>query len=314
MSCAPSRGRGITIRYGWVAGASDHPARPQQNGWVPFRRPHRRAGALLAALLAVATLSGCAAGTVAGATPSPVRKTAAPIGPVDPAALRAQGARIVDDAASSSLVIEPRRPNGALVVFLHGWGQTRWSLLARKEEAGVATALTDAGFTVLAADALGKAWGDPASLQDYTSLIERTQRVRRLRDVFLMGESMGGLATMQLARTLPDVQAATAWFPVCDLSTMHEARFQQTIRDAWAGRSRAPVTPVAVGDTPLLVWASATDTVVDAATNAAVCVARAKAAGAEVTYFHTTGEHGDPSNYQPATVVEFFERHRSPGV
>ena len=38
------------------------------------------------------------------------------------------------------------------------------------------------------------------------------------------------------------------------------------------------------------------------------------AAGAEVTYFHTTGEHGDPSNYDPATVVAFFERHRSPGV
>ncbi|WP_375388291.1 alpha/beta hydrolase family protein [uncultured Amnibacterium sp.] len=278
---------------------------------MPLRRPQRRAGGIVAALLVAATLSGCAAGTVAGATPSPVQKT---VDPVDPAALRAQGARIVDDDASSSLVVAPKRPNGALVVFLHGWGQTRWSLLSRKEEAGVATALTDTGFTLLSADAGGKAWGDPASLQDYTTLISRARRTYDLRDVFLMGESMGGLATMQLARTLPDVRAVTAWFPVCDLSTMHEERFQQTIGDAWRGRSRAPVAPVEVGDAPMLVWASASDTVVDAATNAAVCVARARAAGADVTYYRTTGGHGDPSNYQPATIVQFFERHRSPGA
>jgi pimeloyl-ACP methyl ester carboxylesterase len=293
---------------------SERRAGEPQNGGVPLPRQHRRAGALLAALVVVATLSGCAAGTAAGAVQSPVQKTVRPAGPVDPAALRQQGAKIVDDPATSSLVIEPKRPNGALVVFLHGWGQTRWSLLARKEEAGVATALTDAGFTVLSADALGKAWGDPASVRDYTTLIEGAQRAHDLRDVFLMGESMGGLATMQLARALPDVEAVTAWFPVCDLRTMHEERFQQTIRDAWAGRSRATVAPVAVGDEPMLVWASAADTVVDAATNAAVCVAEARSAGADVTYYRTTGEHGDPSNYQPATVVQFFERHRSPGV
>jgi hypothetical protein len=113
---------------------------------------------------------------------------------------------------------------------------------------------------------------------------------------------------------MPDVRASTAWFPVCDLRTMHEPRFQSTIRRSWRGSSRSPVSPVAVGTTPLLVWASPTDTVVNAVTNAAVCVAEAKAAGADVTYFHTTGQHGDPSNYQPATIVQFFEKYRTPGA
>lgn len=231
-----------------------------------------------------------------------------------PADVRVQGAKVVDDEATASLIVAPKRSNGGLVVFLHGWGQTRWSLLARREEAGVAHALSEAGFTILAADARSKAWGDPASVTSYSTLITAAKARYGLRDVFLMGESMGGLATMQLARRMQDVRAVTAWFPVCDLRTMHEPRFQATIRAAWRGLNRSAVSPVAVGDTPMLVWASPRDTTVTAATNAAVCVAEAHRAGADVTYFHTTGEHGDPSNYDPAAVTAFFERHRSPGA
>lgn len=277
-------------------------------------RPRRSAVAVLASVLAaislaVTGLAGCAASSTlppqAAASPRPTAQR------VD---LRAAGARIVDDEASSSLVIVPKTPNGGLVVFVHGAGQTRWSLLGRREEASVADAVSEAGFTILAADAEGKAWGNPASVAAYRKLIERTQRRYVLRDVFLIGESMGGLAAMQLARVLPEVQAVAAWFPVCDVRTMRDARFQPSIRDAWRGRSRAAVSPVAVGDTPLVVWASPADTVVNTATNAAVCVAEAKAAGAEVTYFRTTGEHGDPSNYQPAAMVQFFEKYRTPGA
>jgi pimeloyl-ACP methyl ester carboxylesterase len=277
---------------------------------VPSRL-RRRVLAVGAAALVVAGLAGCAGSSALQPRTAP---TSAPTSTTQPAELRGAGARVVDDTASSSLVIVPKRSNGGLVVFLHGWGQTRWTLLSRREESGVAHAVSDAGFTILSADADGKAWGDPASLLTYQRLIARTQQRYGLRDVFLMGESMGGLATMQLGRMLPDVRASTAWFPVCDLRTMHEARFQATIASAWRGRSRSAVSPVTVGATPLLVWASAADTVVDAATNAAVCAAEAKAAGAPVTYFHTTGEHGDPSNYQPIAVVQFFEKYRTPGV
>jgi dienelactone hydrolase len=275
---------------------------------VPFR-PRRAALAALAALLVVLDLAACASSSTL-----PPESTTRATRAVQPAELRAAGARVLDDEATSSLVLVPKRANGGLVVFLHGWGQTRWSLLSRRQEATVAHAVSEAGFTILAADAGGEAWGDARSVADYRALIQRTQRRYRLHDVFLMGESMGGLATMQLARELPDVRAATAWFPVCDLRTMHEPRFQPSIRGSWSGTSRAAVSPVAVGRTPLLVWASPADTIVNASTNAAVCVAEAKAAGAEVTYFHTTGEHGDPSNYQPSTVVQFFEKYRSPGA
>jgi pimeloyl-ACP methyl ester carboxylesterase len=263
----------------------------------------------VSALLVTLSLAGCAASSTTPPAEGP-RTSFSPV----PAELRAAGGRVVDDDRTASLVIVPKRSNGGLVVFLHGWGQTRWSLLSRREEASVAHAVSEAGFTVLAADADGKAWGDAASIADYRTLIERTQSRYRLHDVFLMGESMGGLATMQLARTLPDVRAATAWFPVCDIRTMREPRFQASIRAAWRGSSRAAIAPVQVGDTPMIVWASPADTIVNAATNAAVCVSEAKAAGAQVTYFHTTGEHGDPSNYSPSGVTAFFEKYRTPGA
>ena len=211
-------------------------------------------------------------------------------------------------------VIDPAAAGGACRVAHRGARGPACRGLSRTEEASVAHAVSEAGFTVLAADAAGKAWGDPTSVADYRRLIERASSRYRLHDVFLMGESMGGLATMQLARTLPDVRAVTAWFPVCDVRTMRETRFQASIRSSWRGRSRAAISPAQVGDTPMIVWASPADTTVDAATNAAVCVAQAKAAGAEVTYFHTTGEHGDPSNYSPSGVTSFFEKYRTPGA
>ena len=263
----------------------------------------------MSALLVLVSLAGCAASsTIPPAVTPRTEPTAAP------AELRAAGGRVIDDEATASLVVVPKVSNGGLVVFLHGWSQTRWSLLSRREEASVEHAVSEAGFTVLAADAKGKAWGDPASVADYRALIAQTQARYKLHDVFLMGESMGGLATMQLARTLPDVRAVTAWFPVCDIRTIHEARFQASIRSSWLGTSRAAISPVQVGPKPMIVWASPADTVVNAATNAAVCVAEAKAAGAQVTYFHTTGEHGDPSNYSPSGVTTFFEKYRPPGA
>lgn len=277
---------------------------------VPAARLRRHAVAMLAAALVTTALTAC--GVAAQQAAAPEVQTPAAL--LERADQQYAGARVIDDETTKSLVIVPKRSNGALVLFVHGFGQTHWSLLAGRKEATVSHTLSGAGFTVLSADGTGKAWGNPASVADYRGLIEATQERYGLRDVFLMGESMGGLATMQLARTLPDVRAVVAWYPVCDLRTMRQQHFQPTIRAAWKGLDRAAVSPVRVGATPLRVWASNADTVVRAQTNAAVCVAQAEAAGADVTYVHTSGNHGDPSNYQPGAVLSFFERYRSPGA
>jgi dienelactone hydrolase len=268
----------------------------------------RRALAASVGTLVAISLTACA-------TAAPTAPAAPPPAVVLQHADQQYGpARVVDDARHGTLAIVPAARNGALVVFLHGWSQTRYSILERPAEVAVARELTANGYVVVAADAGRKAWGNAAAVGDYRALIHRTTVRYDLHDVFLMGESMGGLATMQVARLEPQVRAVTAWYPVCDLSTMHEARFQASIDAAWKGRTRAPVSPVSVGAKPMLVWASAGDTVVTARTNAAVCVAEAHAAGAPVTYFHTSGNHGDKSNFDPKAVLAFFDGHRTPGA
>jgi dienelactone hydrolase len=221
-------------------------------------------------------------------------------------------AKVIDDPGSASVLVVPAHPNGALAVFVHGSGQGRDTILRDRRDFVVARALVDHGYLLLAADAGDRAWGDAASVRDYERLISAAARDHDVHDVFLMAESMGGLAAMQLAVHVPGVRAVTAWYPVCDLRTMeHKPHFADAIAKAWATGDRRIVSPVAVPRLPLTVWASPQDTVVPAASNAAVCVARARAAGAAVTYVRTTGEHGDPSNFRPAEVLSFFDAHRT---
>lgn len=270
---------------------------------VPTQRrpaPRRWLGALAALGAAAVALSACS-------VVLPVRVAAA----IDAATKDIGQAKVVDDPATSSLLIEPAHPNGALAVFVHGSGQQRDAILTKPRDLLVVRELVAHGYLVLAADAGGRAWGDASSVADYERLIAATVRAHEVHDVDLMAESMGGLATMQLAARVPDVRAVVAWYPVCDLRTMaHKRQFAGAIAKAWRTGDRAVVSPVAVPKVPLTIWASAGDTTVSAARNAAVCAAEGRAAGGQVTYVRTTGNHGDPSNFHPAEVLAFFDAHR----
>lgn len=270
--------------------------------------PTQRRAARPRLLGALAALTAAALGLTACSAVVPARVAAV----VDRYAEQYGTAKVIDDPATASVLVVPAHPNGALAVFVHGSGQGRETILRDRRDFVVARALVDHGYLLLAADAGGRAWGDAASVSDYERLITATVRAHDVHDVFLMAESMGGLATMQLAARMPGVRAVTAWYPVCDLRTMeHKPHFAAAIAKAWATGDRRIVSPVAVPPVPLTIWASPQDTVVPAAGNAAVCAARAREAGAPVTYVRTTGDHGDPSNFRPTQVLSFFDAHRS---
>jgi ribosomal protein S11 len=268
----------------------------------PRRRPPRFVAAGLAALALIGAGTGCAAVEPARVAAAAVHQAAAGYGP----------AQVIDDARRRSVLIVPQHPIGALAVYVHGSGQGRETILRSPRDVAVARELTDHGYLVLAADAGGKAWGNAASVAGYRALIGAAVRRYHVRDVFLMAESMGGLATMQLARQVPDVRAVTAWYPVCDLRTMAKLpRFAAAIAHAWAGSDARIVSPVSVPRVPMAIWASAADTVVSAPRNAGYCAAAEQAAGGSVDYVHTVGEHGDASNFRPQAVLRFFEQHRT---
>lgn len=257
---------------------------------------------------AVAALAVVATGLSACSVAAPVPVTTA----VTTEGLDHGTATVIDDRATASVLLVPAHPVGALAVFVHGSGSTRDIVLRTEHDAATARDLLEHGYLVLAADAGGRAWGNPASVADYERLIAGVVREHAVRDVMLIAESMGGLAGMQLAARVPDVRAVVAWYPVCDLRTMeHKPQYAAAIAKAWATGDRRVVSPVAVPAVPLTIWASPDDTVVSAARNAAVCAAEGRRAGAPVTYVHTTGDHGDPSNFHPAEVLAFFDAHRT---
>jgi hypothetical protein len=214
----------------------------------------------------------------------------------------------------AAVLWSPRQSNGRLVTYVHGAEGT-----ARSPIDGPSAGLTRlvaglvaAGYTVVSSDAHGNAWGNDASVADYRELIAAAQARTGTTAVYVLAESMGGLAGAQLVTDDPPkgLRAYAGIFPVCDLSSVY-ARYQPQIEAAYGeGTYEALVTRSPVPfrtHVPVLMWASPTDTVVDKAANADVCAADAHAAGAPVRVIRTVGDHGDASNYDLDRLLEFFD-------
>jgi alpha-beta hydrolase superfamily lysophospholipase len=295
------------LRHPAAAASPADPSASPHNGPVApdhrARGPWRRPGPWLIAVVAV--VLGLVASLLPSLLPTPAERASAASALRPPAA-----AKVLEDERAHTLVLLPREPRGRLALYLHGSGGNEHSLLVVRKRERVANALLAHGYVVAAALAGGNAWGNRTTVQDYRAFTATLMRRYHLTRVYLIAESMGGLAGMQLGDRLAQAKALVGIFPVCDLRTMVRHRsFTAAIHAAWAGRSANAVEPVTPARLPMLVWASDGDTIVPRATNAASCVARAKAAGTPATLVSTVGDHGDPSNFQPAAVVAFFDAH-----
>ena len=217
-------------------------------------------------------------------------------------------------AGQPSLLLEPVHPNGRLVLFLHGASGRAADLRAvgDRARADLAAGLVTAGYAVAASDAHGDAWGSAASVADYQALATEARRRTGASSVYLLAESMGGLPAAQLTApgALADLRALAGIYPVCDLSSIR-AGFTASIEAAHGSDTDAAVaalSPVRPDPAvPLLIWASADDTVVPTARNAEVCVADVLARGGEARLIPTVGDHGDPSNFALSDLLSFYD-------
>lgn len=208
-----------------------------------------------------------------------------------------------DGEGGEVVTLLPESSNGRLVAYAHGHEQDARDVYADPELAGVAAALLDAGYTVLAADAGGNNWGNEAGVSSYMSAVEDAQREYDLDATALMVESMGALAGLPAA-TEVGAGAVVAWYPVCDASSVaDDEALGESIDES--GVDVDTVSPVAMPDVPAMIWASPDDSRVPIAENAEVCFAQS-AGGAELV--RTKGDHGDPSNFDPDAVVTFLDR------
>ena len=215
-----------------------------------------------------------------------------------------------------AVVITPTEQTQRVVVYTHGSGERVGNMFHDPKKEPIFNTLLGAGYAIAATDAHGDNWGSGASVDDNLALVAEL-RDRGLRDVYVLALSMGGFDGLALV----DRVAVKAWagiFPACDLASVYalglyrgqiRAAYDRTGRrlgDAIARRS--PIDFAGrVQRLPMRFWASPADRVIPKHENTDACAALARRGGARVEVTTTTGDHGDPSNYDAAGVLALFD-------
>lgn len=204
-----------------------------------------------------------------------------------------------------ALVIEPARPNGRLVMYIHGAGGTAQAITEDPVRPLTRKLLTN-GYAVAASDAHGpQNWGNAASVQDYVRLAHRLH----YSHILILAQSMGGLDGLQLIdRLQPEAWAGI--YPVCNArSAYNRPELRPFVLEGWHGpppEYLSPVKPRNVSGLRVLIWASPEDRVVPFNQNARTCARIMRRRGARVRLVRTHGDHGDPSNFHPEWLNRFF--------
>lgn len=210
-------------------------------------------------------------------------------------------------------IATPARKTDRAVLFLHGSGQDSRSIFFDPQRKIVVATFLAAGYAVAASDANLENWGSQEGVDAHIDLAADLRR-RGFGNIAVLAESMGGLSLPGVVSGVR-ATAAAAWYPVCNMASVITAgRFNDKIARAYGGSLEPPagLSPVSFAAQPslhLAIWASPADTVVPKAENADVCASQARAAGIQVVEVPTTGDHGDPSNFQPDNLVTFFNQY-----
>lgn len=213
------------------------------------------------------------------------------------------------------MLLVPTDKTPKVVVYTHGSGERVDNIFRDPKKEPVFNTLLNAGYAVATTDAHGDNWGSAASERDQLALV-RELRERDLAEVYVLALSMGGFNGLQL---LDDV-SVKAWagiFAACDLRSVYElGLYPGQIRTAYdrtgprlgdAMARRSPVDFDPPDGLPMRFWASPGDRVIPKPENTDRCAALARERGARVEVTTTTGDHGDPSNYDAAGVLRLFE-------
>lgn len=252
--------------------------------------------------------AGLAAGVIAAIVIVTSASMRAPTPPPPRDLGQVQSIRTALDGQHVGMLIPPRS-NGVLVIAAHGHGRTAEDWLSGPRQKSVRTALLRGGYSLASSDASDSAWGNPRSVADYVALHAWAQRKAEFSSVALIGESMGGLASLQLASLLPGVKAWIGIYPVCNLESVTTRYFAST-SVAWPDGTIGRLSPVALDDVrglTMIFFASPDDDAVSKSANTDLCARRARTAGADVRVIATTGAHGDASAFQPRRVVAFLD-------
>lgn len=207
-------------------------------------------------------------------------------------------------------VLHSKEVSGRVVLYLHGAGGSARELTTDPAKKPLVQRLLANGYTLVSASAGGDSWGNGMSVRAYRSVLHEVESRQEVRGVYILAQSMGGLAGWQLT-DLPKLRAWAGIYPVCNLASVYRLRtYAAQIRKAFgehlADALRRLSHPVFKRPLPVILWASPRDRVVPKSQNADECAAAARAAGGAVREIATSGDHGDRSNFDATTLVAFF--------
>jgi hypothetical protein len=211
-----------------------------------------------------------------------------------------------DVQGSSVVLLRPNKPTNRLVLYMHGTFEEAKGI-QEGEMVPMTRELLRQGFAVGASTGGDdNNWGDPPSVADSVAFARATG----YRHIYILAASMGGVGGVELIDKLHPV----AWagiYPVCNVRNLWaRGNSSREIEEAWGpGEPPSKISPVKAKDVnglPVLMWASPEDHEVPIGPNARTCASWMKKGGAKVKLIETTGEHGDPSNFQPRRLANFF--------
>lgn len=203
-----------------------------------------------------------------------------------------------------TLLVPQSCPAAALCLYVGGVGETEDAPTRDPLKREVERALLAGGYAVAASAAGNNAWGHPDAVAGYAAMVDHLRP--RFGRVVILSQSMGGLAGLNLLARRDDIRDWYGIYPVCSLPAMWDdgrGRFAGDIRRRFGGEDFAGADPLALPPDAfrgkrLRLAASYEDTVVPRADHGDRLI------GAVVV--PCTGDHGDPSHFRPADVVEFF--------
>ena len=215
----------------------------------------------------------------------------------------------------AAVLVAPTEKTQKVVVYTHGSGEHVENIFRDPKKEAVFKTLLGAGYAIATTDAHGDNWGSAASERDQLALV-RELRERGLGDFYVLALSMGGFNGLQLLDDVP-VKAWAGIFPACHLRSIYDrGAYPGQIRTAYERTGprlgdlmarRSPVDFDPPDGLPMRFWASPGDRVLSKRENTDRCAALARERGARVEVTTTTGDHGDPSNYDAAGVLRLFD-------
>lgn len=212
-----------------------------------------------------------------------------------------------------------------VVIYCHGSSDDDEDILpaTRPTAIGpVGKALVDSGFIVASSD-----FGGPTNWGNLESTATMLELYRHLRDAYplgpigIIGHSMGGLVSLTTIanRAVPGIAAWYGIEPVCSLAAAYQGGYTAPIKAAHgiasdgsdyatktAGRDPMLRAGWEFRGLPMKFVASPSDTAVPKALHTDLLAAKVEPYAASVAVTTASGPHVDPSHFNPADAVAFF--------